>query len=70
MFGNGRKGMQSSEKYVEFIRAGGGKSGLYDVSDERTAKFVKKYREFIPKQDIYKRDKNGSLVPVYRRAKR
>ena len=45
---------------------GGGLSGVYNVSDKRTANFVKEYRGFIPKKEIYKRDKKGSLVPVYR----
>lgn len=53
-------------KYAEFQRLGGGKSGVYDISDRRTAAFVKKYREFIPDQEIYRRDKRGHLVPAYR----
>ena len=53
-------------KRKEFLRMGGGLSGVYNVSDKRTANFVKEYRDFIPKQEIYKRDKTGSLVPVYR----
>ena len=54
-------------KRKEFLRKGGGLSGVYNVSDKRTASFVKEYRDFIPKKDIFKKDKNGSLVPVYKR---
>jgi hypothetical protein len=54
------------KKYSCFIKAGGGKSGVYDISDKQTASFVRKYREFIPKNEIYKRDKRGYLVPVYK----
>lgn len=56
----------NSKKYAEFVKSGGALSGVYDISDKNTAAFVKKYGEFIPKKEIYKRDKNGSLVPVYR----
>lgn len=54
------------KKYAEFVKAGGGKSGVYDVSDKQTAAFVKKYREFVPKKEIYKRNKRGYLVPAYK----
>lgn len=53
-------------KYAEFQRLGGGRSGVYDISDKRTSAFVKKYREFIPDKEIYRRDARGYLVPVYR----
>ncbi len=56
---------KNNEKYSAFLKAGGGKSGLYDISNKETAVFVKKYREFIPKSEIYTRDKHNSLVPVY-----
>ena len=57
---------RKGKKYAEFQRLGGGRSGVYDVSDRRTAAFVKKYREFIPDKEIYRRDARGHLVPVYR----
>lgn len=55
----------NSPKYKEFVRAGGAVSGLFDVSDKRTAEFVEKYREFIPANEICVPDKNGNLVPTY-----
>ena len=58
-----------SQKYSDFQRLGGGRSGVYDISDKRTAAFVKKYREFIPDKEIYRRDARGYLVPVYRERK-
>lgn len=62
------KAMNSNSlKYKEFIKLGGSNSGIYDISDKKTAAFVKKYGEFIPKKDIYKRHKDGTLVPVYKR---
>ena len=54
------------KKYAEFLRLGGSRSGVYDISNKETAMFVKKYREFIPKNEIYKRNKKGWLVPVYK----
>lgn len=59
------KHLRDVEKYNEFIRNGGGKSGVYDISDFKTKKFVKKYKRFISKKEIYKRDKNGQLMPKY-----
>ena len=59
--------LKNSPEYASFIRAGGGKSGIYDVSDRKTEDFVKKYRKFIPKREVYMRDKSGSLIPKYRR---
>ena len=61
------KNPEIERKRKDFLRKGGGLSGVYNVSDKRTASFVKEYRDFIPKKDIYKKDKNGSLVPVYKR---
>lgn len=55
------------KKYAAFVKAGGNKSGVYDISDKYTASFVRKYREFIPKNEIYTRDKRGYLVPVYKK---
>lgn len=57
---------KNPKKYAEFVKAGGVKSGVYDISNKQTAAFVKKYREFIPKKEIYKRDKRGWLVPAYK----
>ena len=54
------------QKYADFQRLGGGRSGVYDISDKRTVAFVKKYREFIPDKEIYRRDARGYLIPVYR----
>ncbi len=54
------------KKYAEFLRAGGGLSGVYDISDKETKAFVKKYRKYISKKEIYKRDKKGYLIPVYK----
>ena len=61
------KNPQVEKKRKEFLRQGGGLSGLYDVSEKRTASFVREYRDFIPRKEIYKRDKRGWLVPVYKR---
>jgi len=46
---------ENPKKYNEFIRAGGGLSGLYDISDEKTRKFVNQYKEYIHKSEIYYR---------------
>ena len=59
-----------SSSYNEFLKQGGGRSGVYDISDKRTKSFVRKYRRYIPKREIYTRDKRGYLVPKYRRYKR
>ena len=59
-------GKKKNKKYSEFLKAGGGLSGVYDISDKKTYAFVRKYREFIPKREIYTRDKRGYLVPVYK----
>lgn len=59
------KHLKDVEMYNEFIKAGGGKSGVYDISDTKTKKFVNKYKKFIDKKEVYKRDKNGYLVPKY-----
>lgn len=53
-------------EYKEFLKLGGAYSGVYDISKKSTAEFVKKYRKFIPKGEIYKRDKRGWLVPIYK----
>ena len=50
--------------YKEFVALGGTRSGVYDISNKDTRKFVKKYKEFIPKKDIYKRNRKGRLVAV------
>lgn len=55
-----------SKEYSEFLKAGGGLSGVYDISDKKTASFVKKYRKYIPNNEIYTRNKRGYLVPVYK----
>ena len=60
---------RKSQKYAEYQNLGGGRSGVYDISDKQTAAFVKKYREFIPDKDIYRRNARGCLVPVYRERK-
>ena len=59
------KHLKDVDKYNEFIRAGGGKSGIYDISDIKTKKFVKRYKKFIDNKEIYKRDKKGQLMPKY-----
>ncbi len=56
------------QKYNEFLRKGGDKSGVYDISDKRTRAFVREYKEFIPKREIYRRNNKGSLIPVYKGA--
>ena len=56
-------------KRKEFLRLGGGLSGVYDISDTEIRTFVRDYKEFIPKKIIYKRNKKGSLVPAFRRRK-
>ena len=55
---------KNSVGYAAFIGQGGGKSGVYDISDSRTKAFVRNYREFIPKREIYRRDRNGNLIAV------
>lgn len=57
----------ATKDYSAFVRAGGGKSGVYDTSDSGVKNFVKEYKQFISKKDIYTRDKNGSLIPKYRK---
>ena len=59
-----------SSNYNEFLKQGGGRSGVYDITDSRTKSFVRKYRRYIPKSEIYTRDKRGYLVPKFRRYKR
>ena len=49
--------------YSDFVRTGGARSGVFDVSDKSTRAYVKQYKNYIPKSSIYKRDRNGSLVP-------
>ena len=56
-------------KRREFLRRGGGLSGVYNISDKQTKAFVKQYREFIPDKEIYRKNKKGTYVPVYRRRK-
>ena len=63
-------GKKKDKKYSEFLKAGGGLSGVYDISDKKTYAFVRKYREYIPKSEIYTRDKRGYLVPVYKQKMR
>ena len=50
------KNPKIERKRKEFLRKGGGLSGVYNVSDKRTASFVKEYRDFISKKEIYKKD--------------
>lgn len=59
------KKMRDVDSYNEFIKNGGGKSGVYDISDPKTKDFVKKYKKFIHKKEVYKRNKNWQLVPKY-----
>ena len=59
-----------AKKYAEFVSQGGTRSGVFDISDKRTRAFVKKYKEFIPKREIYKRDKKGTLIAVDRRQRK
>ena len=56
-------------KRREFLWRSGGMSGVYNISDKQTAAFVKEHREFIPDKEIYRKNKKGTLVPVYRRRK-
>lgn len=60
---------QDSEKSIlryeieqEFLKLGGGKSGIYDTSDPKVLDFVLKFSEFINEDELYKRDANNSLV--------
>ena len=57
----------ATKDYSAFVRAGGGKSGVYDVSDPKVKKFVKENKKFISKKEVYVRDKKGGLVPKYRK---
>ena len=59
----------NEQKYKEFLRKGGALSGVYVISNKKTAQFVKQYKEFIPKKDIYVVDKKGNLVPKYPKRK-
>ena len=59
-----------TNKYQEFVSLGGTRSGVFDISDKDTRKFVKKYKEFIPKKDIYKRNKRNELIAVSRKQRR
>ena len=59
-----------AKKYAEFVLQGGTRSGVFDISDKPTRAFVKKYKEFIPKREIYKRDKKGTLIAVDRRQRK
>lgn len=63
-------GKKKDKKYTEFLKMGGGLSGVYDISDKKTFAFVKKYRKYIPKSEIYTRDKRGYLVPVFKKTTR
>lgn len=69
MFFKKKREDKKEQKRKEFIKAGGGLSGVYDISDKKTAAFVKKYREFIPNSEIYTRNEKGWLVPVYKTRK-
>lgn len=53
--------------YMPFLRAGGGLSGVIVVDSSDIYDFVKQYRKFIPNNEIYKRDKHGNIVPVYKK---
>ena len=64
-----KKNQMKEQKYKEFLRKGGGLSGVYNVSDKKTAQFVKEYKEFIPKKDIYIVDRKGNLIPKYPKRK-
>ena len=57
-------------KYETFVALGGKRSGVFDISDKDTRRFVKKYKEFIPKKEIYKRNKRNELVAVSRKQRR
>lgn len=56
------KEMALYEREQEFLKKGGGKSGVYDTSDPSVRAFVLEYSEFIPEDQLYTRDKNNSLV--------
>lgn len=70
MLGKKKDNKKQDKMYSDFLKAGGGISGVYDVSDKKTAAFVKKYRKFIPDNEVYTRDKRGYLVPVYKQKRR
>ncbi len=61
------KRKKHDEKYQRFLREGGARSGVYDVGKKDVKKFVKTYKDFIPKREIYKRDKKGNLVSKYKK---
>lgn len=61
------KRKKRDDKYQEFLRNGGSRSGVYDVGKKDVKKFVKTYKEFIPKREICKRDKKGNLVSKYKK---
>lgn len=44
---------ENPDKYSAFLRAGGGLSGMYDMRDKNTRAFVKKYKEYIHKSELY-----------------
>lgn len=55
--------------YDDFVRTGGTRSGVFDTSKKEVKAYVRQYKSFIPKSDIYTRNKNGDLVPRYGRKK-
>ena len=63
------KSPDRESKRKEFLKRGGGLSGVYDISKPEVKKFVNQYSEYIPKKEIYKRDRKGNLVSVYKRPK-
>ena len=55
---------KNPKKYSQFVAMGGTKSGLFNISDKKTREFVREYKEFIPKREIYKTNRKGDLVAV------
>lgn len=61
------KDPKKEAKRLEFLRQGGGLSGVYDISKPGTKQFVREYKDYIPRSEIYKRDRKGNLNPVYKK---
>ena len=61
-----QKNEKLEKKRQEFLKKGGARSGIFDISKPDTEKFVKEYQEFIPENEIYYRDSKGNLSPVFK----
>lgn len=51
--------------YKDFLKQGGGLSGVYDISDKNTRAYVEKYAKYIYYGHVFNRDSNNKLQPVF-----